>query len=129
MRPVYLFVLLLCFSVSSCIGLEYGSSVKDLYGTDWAYKGETASMGLSFSSNGTVLSYIDNQYGVQTVTGTYDYIASTKALAFKGLAWYYANTGNLAFQIISAHILDSKTMKVDIKDFAGTMEEYYFYRQ
>ena len=80
--------LLLVTIVSSCFGetvpKEDFTRVEDLYGTEWVYKGE-GTLGLKFYSGGQVTCFLDNSYGVETISGTYEYIASTKTLSFKNL--------------------------------------------
>lgn len=127
--------LLLATIVSSCIGetvpKEEFSRIEDLYGTEWVNKTSdgTAALGLKFYSGYRVTCFIDNQYGVETISGTYEYITSTKTISFNGLNWYYTDTGKLAMNINSAHITDSKTMKVTFRSEEGKVEYDYLYKQ
>ena len=125
--------LLLTMIISSCIGetvpKEAFSRVEDLYGTEWLYKGE-GTLGLKFYSGGQVTCFLDNSYGVETISGTYEYIASTKTLSFKNLTWYSADTGKVSMILNGAHIKDSKTMEVVARfPEEGETETAIFYKQ
>lgn len=120
--------------VTSCVGevisqKEDFSRIEDLYGTEWVYKGQ-GTLGLKFYANYQVTSFLDNQYGIETISGTYEYMASSKTISFKGLTWYSADTGKPSMVINGAHIIDSKTMEV-IARFPeeGETETVKFYKQ
>ena len=108
--------ILLSAFLTSCIGesiqdKEDFSRIEDLYGTEWVYKGD-GTMGLKFYANFQVTCFLDNSYGVETISGTYEYITSTKTISFKNLTWYSTETGKVAMIINGAHIKDSRTMEV-----------------
>lgn len=125
--------LLLSAIVSSCVVEQIPKGdftrIEDLYGTEWVYKGE-GTLGLKFYSGYQVTSFLDNSYGVETISGTYEYIASTKTLSFKGLTWYSVETRKPSMVINGAHIIDSRTMEV-IAQFPqeGETERVNFYKQ
>ncbi|MBP5382939.1 MAG: hypothetical protein J6Y45_06255 [Bacteroidales bacterium] len=126
--------LLLLVTVSSCIGALFSgdafSSVEDLYGTEWIYKGD-GTLGLKFYSGGQVTCFLDNSYGIETISGTYEYIASTKTLSFKNLTWYSAKTMKATMIINGAHIKDGRTMEVIARfpEDGGVTESVLFYKQ
>ena len=70
--------------VSSCTKAEFGSSIGDLIGTEWSYTdNEGGTIGLKFYANNAVTSFLDNRYGIATINGTYEYIASSKTIALR----------------------------------------------
>ena len=120
---------LLTVIVYSCTKPEFGSSINDLIGTEWSFQDSDGTLGLKFYANNVVSSFLDNKYGIETINGTYEYIVTTKTLSFKGLTWYYAESGKPAFTMNGAHIIDSRKMEVVIKTPEGEIETDYLYRK
>ena len=121
--------LLVTTIVSSCSKLDYGSSINDLIGTEWSYQDSDGTIGVKFYRDNVVTSFLDTKNGVETINGTYEYFVSTKTISFKGLTWYYTDTGKVAFTINGAHIVDSKTMEVVIRLPDGSVETDHLYRK
>lgn len=120
---------LLTTILSSCSKLEFGSTINDIIGTEWIFKGTDGTFGLKFYQDNIVTCFLDNKYGIETINGTYEYIVSTKTLSFKGLTWYYIDSGKMALQVNGAHIIDSRTMEVIARDASGEVGTDYFYRK
>lgn len=115
--------------ISSCVKADFGTSINDLIGTEWSYTDDDGTIGLKFYANNAVTSFLDNKYGIATINGTYEYIASSKTVAFNGLTWYYAETGKVAMTMTGAHIVDNKTMEVVMQTPDGGVEKDYLYRK
>lgn len=128
MKKLLLITALMLTVISSSCTKEFGTSINDLIGTEWSYQGSDGTLGLKFYANNVVSSFLDNKYGVETINGTYEYIVSTKTLSFKGLTWYYADSGKPAFTMNGAHIIDSNKMEVIMKTAEGDVEIDYLYR-
>lgn len=126
---LFIITALLVSIFTSCSKMEFGSSISDLIGTEWSYKDEDGTLGLKFYANNVVTSFLDNKYGIETINGTYEYIESSKTISFKGLTWYYADSGKPAFTMNGAHIIDSNKMEVVIKTAEGDVETDYLYRK
>lgn len=121
--------LLLSLLVLSCSKKDFGSSISDLIGTEWSYTDDEGTIGLKFYANNVVTSFLDNKFGIATISGTYEYIESSKTLAFKGLTWYYSETGTVAMTMTGAHIVDDKRMEVVLQIPDIGVEKDYLYRK
>lgn len=108
---------------------DYFTNITQLYGTEWTISNEQATMGLKFYKDGQVMCFLENQYGIQTVNGVYNYIVSSKMITFDGIVWYDSTTHKPALTFQGAHIIDRKTMKVTIVNKQGEVEYDNFYRQ
>ncbi len=134
-RLLIVVALLLTAIVSSCTKPEsitkpeFGSSINDIIGTEWSIQNSDGTLGLKFYANNVVSSFLDNKYGVETINGIYEYIVTTKTLSFKGLTWYYYDSGKPAFTMNGAHIIDSHKMEIIVKTAEGEVETGYLYRK
>ena len=131
-RLLIVVVVLLTAIVSSCSKPEFGSSINDIVGTEWSWSWVDNEIELTivlkFYSNNVVKSFIDDIHGIVNNSGTFEYLISTKTLSFKGLSWYYIDTGKLSFTITGAHIIDEHVMEVVMKSADGEVLTDYFYR-
>lgn len=127
-RLLIVVVVSLTAIVSSCSKLEFGSSVNDLIGTEWINQDSEFTIALKLYANNVVKSFIDNEHGIVNNSGTYEYVVSTKTLSFKGLSWYFIDTGKLSLTITGAHIIDEHVMEIVTKSAEGEVWTDYLYR-
>lgn len=129
MKRIIIIIAVMLLAFVSCTKAEFGASINDIIGSEWSAKGENVTLGLKFYANGAVTSFVDNQHGIATVSGTYEYMSSTKMLSFKNLIWYDYETGEPSLEMTGARVLDSQKMEIVLRTIEGEVISEYMYRQ
>ena len=129
MRKLFLYLVIPLLLVVSCTKNESSEiTLNNLIGSEWSYSGDEVTIGLKFYANNEVTSFLDNQYGISTVSGYYELIESSKILSFSRLVWYDAETGRAAMMITGAHIVSGSMMENVVQTSQKSVFKQYMYR-